>query len=138
MKRGFQIAIAIILCFVLVGCGCSNNKNNNKGNEDEVVNLYTDDTKLVYNNNDVYKMVFYFNVHKEITGCEHYYKYADNNAAAEEYEIAKAKLRNDSSIAEIKQKGKYVVYILKDSEYAGKTIDDIKEAYSYLVPVYER
>lgn len=138
MKKFAKIALIVLVCVVLVGCGCKkkdDDKNNKK--EETAFNLYTDDTKLVYNNNDLYKIVFYFEGNK-ITGVEHYYDYKTESDAKLQYEKDKETYKNNTTIKTIKQVDKYVVYVMSDTEYEGKTVEQVKKDYSYLIPVYEK
>ena len=142
MKKIFYVLGVILVSILLFGCG----NNNKKDKEKEVIespiektikNLYTDDTKLVYDNGGIYKLVFYYS-NNEITGLEHYYEYKDENEASSQYEKDIESLENNASIKEISKSGKYVVYTLSSNEYEGKTVEDIKNIYSFLMPVYKK
>ncbi len=138
MKKYLKIALVVLVCVVLVGCGCKkkdDGKDKNKG--ETAYHLYTDDTKLVYNNNDLYKIVFYYEGNN-ITGVEHYYDYKTESDAKLQYEKDKETYKNNTTIKTIKQVDKYVVYVMSDTEYEGKTVEQVKNDYSYLVPVYEK
>ena len=81
MKKALSIFVICLLSLLLVGCGCEKKKEKeNNGDtieqqiEKTISSLYTDDSKLVYKNGDVYKLVFYYK-DNEITGLEHYYEY---------------------------------------------------------------
>lgn len=142
MKKILSIITIFVLSFLLVGCGCENKEDkkeeNNEQNqiEETLKSFYTDDNKLVYNNGDVYKMVFYYEDDK-ITGLEHYYEYKDEKEAKEKYEEDKETLKNNTSIKDIILSGKYVVYVLSSDQYEGKTVQEVKDSYTYLIPVYE-
>lgn len=138
MKKYLKIALVVLVCVVLVGCGCNKKENGkDKKKEETAFNLYTDDTKLVYKNKDLYKIVFYYEGNN-ITGVEHYYEYKDENEAKLQYEKDKETYKNNTTIKTIKQVDKYVVYVMNESEYEGKTVESVKNDYSYLVPVYEK
>ena len=81
-------------------------------------------------------MVFYYEDDK-ITGLEHYYEYKDEKEAKEKYEEDKETLKNNTSIKDIILSGKYVVYVLSGDQYEGKTVQEVKDSYTYLIPVYE-
>lgn len=143
MKKVLSIFTICILSLLLVGCGCEKEKE--KANTDNTVgqqiektiaSLYTDDSKLVYKVGDVYKIVFYYE-NNEITGLEHYYEYENETVAQEHYNKDKEELRNNASIKNIYLSGKYVVYKLVGEEYEGKTVEEVKNAYPFLIPVYE-
>lgn len=142
MKKILSIITIFVLSFLLVGCGCENKEDkkeeNNEQNqiEETLKSFYTDDNKLVYNNGDVYKIVFYYEDDK-ITGLEHYYEYKDEKEAKEKYEEDKETLKNNTSIKDIILSGKYVVYVLSGDQYEGKTVQEVKDSYTYLIPVYE-
>lgn len=139
MKKVLRISMISFLCFMLVGCGCSKkeNKTTEKVEENVAEKLFTDNTKLVFNNNNIYKLVFYFNTDNEITGYEHYYEYASEADAEEKYKKDSIELKNDSSIKKIERKGKFVIYTMASSEYEGKTVSEVQDLYSFLIPVYK-
>lgn len=143
MKKVLSIFAICFLSLLLVGCGCEKKKEKeNNGDpvekqiEKTIASLYTDENKLVYNNGDVYKIVYYYE-DNEITGLEHYYEYANEKEALEHYNKDKEELKNHASIKKIYLSGKYVVYKLVGEEYEGKTVEEIKNAYPFLIPVYE-
>ena len=143
MKKVLSIFAKCLLSLLLVGCGCEKKKEN-ENNEDTILkqiektisSLYTDDSKLVYKVGDVYKMVFYYKGN-EITGLEHYYEYENEIVAQEHYNKDKEELKNNASIKNIYLSGKYVVYKLVGEEYEGKTVEEVKNAYPFLIPIYE-
>lgn len=137
MKR----RVLIVICFIfMILVGCENNNKKPIVQEDEsqnVINsLYTDENKLVYDNNGM-KIVYYYSGDL-ITGLEYYYSYADVNEAKEQCEKANEEFKYNSSIKEIIEKGKFVVYVMNESEYKDTTVEDIKDSLSYLTPVYKR
>lgn len=143
MKKFSFILMICILSFMLVVCGCEKNdkKDTNKDKqqtqiEKTINDLYTDDRKLVYDNNGLYKLVYYYQ-DNVITGVEHYYEYKDEKEAKEHYEKDKEELKNDASIKKISLSGKYVVYVMTGDRDEGKTVEEIKNSHSYLLPVYE-
>ena len=140
MKKFLKVTMITILCFMLIGCGCSkkdNNKDKNKEVDENIVEkLYTNDTQLVYKT-DAYKLVFYFNQSQEITGYEHYYEYANTTEAESKYKSDLENYKNDLTIKKIERKGKFVIYTMASSEYEGKTVSDIQDTYSFLIPVYK-
>ena len=136
MKKYLKVIIICFICILLIGCGKKTNKPDDK-NDETSIKLYTDDTKLVLDNNGVYKIVFYHSNDK-ITKVEHYYEFADKDSAEKEYANYKVKYKSDISIKDIKLEGKYVIFVMDETEYANNTIDEISKKYSYLVPVYEK
>lgn len=142
MKNILKISICVCLCLILMGCGCSKKEDNQKKNNETKIEkisdkLYTDDTKLVFNNNNMYKLVFYYNDLNQITGYEHYYEYATEKDAENNYKTALEELSGNILISKIERKNNYVIYTMANSEYEGKSVDDIKESYSFLIPVYK-
>jgi len=143
MKKISMLFIIACMCFVLAGCGC--NRKENKDDkpkeltqiEKTINNLYTDEKKLVYNNNDIYKIVYYYE-EDEITGLEHYYEYKNEAEAETKYKEDLEKYKDNFSIKKITKSGKYVVYTMVGEEYEGKTVEEIKKTYSFLIPVYEK
>lgn len=142
MKKFNLLVLTLCLCVLLVGCGKNNKKDDEKNNDvtrvEETINdLYTDEEKLVYKVGDLYKLVFYFD-NDEITGLEHYYEYKDVIEADKKYKEDIEKYKNNIQIKKITKSGKFVVYTIAGSEWEGKTVKEVKESYSFLIPVYEK
>ena len=108
-----------------------NNNQQNGENEDlDNLELYSDDTKIVFNFNDIYQIVYYYSGN-EITGLEWYYNYEDRTTAS--YAIASIKAGlNDTDVESVTQNGKYVVVKFKESEYEGLTLEQVKTTFAYL------
>ncbi len=141
MKNVLKLFVCVSICLLLVGCGCSKKEDIKKDEKPAIEKisdkLYTDSTKLVFNNDNKYKLVFYYNELNQITGYEHYYEYPTEKDAEDNYKIAVRELENNVSINKIERKDNYVIYIMAADEYKDKTVDDIKELYSFLIPVYK-
>ena len=135
MKKFFKVFILCLICILLVGCN-KDNKDNNNEKENEIA-LYTDDSKLVYDNNGIFKVVFYHENNK-VTKVEHYYEYADNESAKKEYEKFLVEYKSNISINSIKLNDKYVIFDVDITPYSNKTIEEIQETYSYFTPVYKK
>lgn len=141
MKK-IKLLIAVALCFLVVGCSCEKKEKNDEKPKDAtqientIESMYTDDKKLVFDNNGIYKLVFYYSGN-EITGLEHYYEYKDEKEAESKYKEDSENLKDNLSIKKISRNGKYVIYTMAGKEYEGKTVKQVKESYSYLLPVYE-
>lgn len=142
MKKFSLLVLTLCLCVLAVGCGKDNKKKEEKPKdvariEETIKDLYTDEEKLVYKNGDLYKLVFYFEG-EEITGLEHYYEYKDEAEADKKYKEDTEKYKNNIQIKKITKSGKFVVYTMAGSEYEGKTVKEVKDSYSFLLPVYEK
>lgn len=144
MKKIKLLFMSVCVLTLLVGCGC-NKKGNDKDKpkdvaqiEETINDLYTDEEKLVYNVNDIYKIVFRYE-NDIVTGEQHYYEYKDEAEAEAKYKEDSEKLKNDTSIKKITKSGKYVVYTMAgEGRHEGQNIKTIKESFSYLLPVYEK
>lgn len=147
MKKALGILISIFMIFALVGCGndeknigdiIENQNNDNKNNEDseENIKLYSDDTKLVFNFNGVYQIVYYYSDDK-ITGLEYYYNYGDSATAKYAVTTLKSAYEQETNIKSVEQKGSYVIVKFTEKEYKDDTVEEIKQTYSYLEQIYE-
>lgn len=140
MKKCLYLVVACFMLFVLAGCDKNKDKNKEKNEgtqiEETIKDLYTDEEKLVYDNGGVYKLVFYFE-NDDITGLEHYYEYENEAEAKKQYDIDRETLKDNISIKNISLSGKYVIYTMAPEQYEGKKVSEIKNSYSFLLPVYE-
>jgi len=141
--KNLKLFFVVALCLCAVGCSCEKKSKEDEKQKKEtqiektIKNMYTDDEKLVYDNNGIYKLVFYYK-DNEITGFEHYYEYKDEKEAESKYKEDSENLKNDLSIKKISRSGKYVIYTMAGKEYEGKTVQEVKESFPYLLPVYEK
>lgn len=139
MKKKLLVGLlAIFMCFTLTGCGEENTNNggniNQGGNEQQGSNqndvqLYSDDTKLVFNYNDSYSMVYYFSGEK-ITGLEFYYNYENIETAAYAKSMLESEYTDDDDVQSVTQNGKYLVVKFKPSAYEDMTTTTVKQLYS--------
>lgn len=151
-KKLLAILLVCVVSISLTGCGSNikneldnivdqfENDNNqdeeNKGNEnnsnkDDSMKLYSDDTKLVFNMEDLYYIVFYHNGN-EVTGLEYIYDYPDIETVKFFEKTVKASYEADDSVEKVEVKGKQLRIKFKKSVYDGQTVESIKQAYSYL------
>lgn len=134
-----KIILLLTLCLTitfLVGCSCEKKEKNGGNDLMPVKDLYTSDSKLVYDNAGIFKLVFEFK-NDEVTSCEHYYEYESEEDAKKHYEEDKENLKDNATIKNITLNGKYVIYTISDTEWAGLKREDVEKKYSYLIPVYE-
>lgn len=94
----------------------------------EYKEIYSDDTKIVYDYNNEYKIIIHKNG-DEIIGIEHYYNFENENAANNALASLKSEYTNSEAIF---QKGQYVKVILNEEIYKNLTIADIRQHYSQL------
>ena len=140
MKKFLKVLSIVLLLTLMVGCSCSKKGTTKRDYEKEtkeVEKLFnTDDSKLVYNNNNLYKRVFYYKDDK-ITGMEDYYEFSDGPTADTKATELAEKFKANKTF-KVTSKGKYVIYTYVEDQFKGKTVKDIKDSYSYLVPVYAK
>ena len=141
MKKFLLCLMAIVLLFTVTGCGSDNNNdidNNDQSNVEETSNqnennydeieLYSDDTKLVFASGSG-KVVFYYSGDK-ITAYHAYFDYQTNANA--NFALRALKYEDNESIDKAYVKGKYVVVEYAASEYENMSLEDVKLTYSYL------
>ena len=133
--------IIIALSLFLIGCennnGIQNSSNNTVDNpveKSEKVDLYSDESKLVYKQSKGSYLVFYYDGNK-ITGYETYLDYEDEETASVAYEVLKEDHSAYNNVKNIKQNGQYVVIEYNEIEYAAYSLDDIKRINSALEEV---
>ena len=148
---GFVLFVSL---FLICGCGSSDSKENEvddgsgkeevepsvqgTGNpdadldgaygEEQEIELYSDDTKIVFKNGNN-KVVFYYSGNK-ITGQRIYYDYTNSHYA--EIAYAALELDDDDDIEKAYIEGRYLVVEYKESMYENLTTEEVREIYSYL------
>jgi hypothetical protein len=143
------ILIAFFVFFSLVGCdkeavlekGDDTNTNTNDTNEESETDLklYSDDSKIVFNFNDLYYITYYHNG-ETITGLEYVYDYGSYETAkmyVDSYAINDS-YKQENNVKSIKQNGQYLIITFNESEYEDQTLESIKQTYSYLEQVYNK
>ncbi len=147
-KKVMMCILAILLSFIIVGCvnnGAIDNDESNDNNEninentnvEETIDnfdLYSDDTKIVFNYMGVYQIVYY-HTGDTITGLEWYYNYENSETASYMVAGIKASIDEDDNVESVKQKGKYVIVKFKEEEYKDMSLEQVKQSYSYLEEV---
>ena len=133
--------IIITIAVLLTGCGdnksvssVNNISENNSPETSEKVELYSDDTKIVYKQSKGSYLVFYYDGNK-IIGYELYLDYEDEETASVAYEVLKQDHSAYNNVKNINQKGQYVVIEYNENEYAAYSLDDVKRTYSTLEQV---
>ncbi len=133
--------IIIAIAVLLTGCGdnksvssVNNISENNSPEISEKVELYSDDTKIVYKQSKGSYLVFYYDGNK-IIGYELYLDYEDEETASVAYEVLKQDHSAYNNVKNINQKGQYVVIEYNENEYAAYSLDDVKRTYSTLEQV---
>ena len=141
MKKKYLLGLLVIISlFMVTACGGSekdldddivndnSGEKQNENNEYDDLELYSDDTKLVFARGDG-KVVFYYKGN-EITGETAYFNYQSNALA----KIALNALNNeeDDNIAKAYIQGKYLVVEYNENEYGTLTLDEVKLTYAYL------
>ena len=133
------------LCLLLTGCGDKENTeeaekvvNNTTSNTTEEVKkdvekieLYSDDTKIVFKQVNGSYLVFYYEG-DSITGYETYLDYEDTTTASVAYTVLKADHSAYENVEEILQKGQYVIIKFNNDAYSGYTLEEVKLTYSAL------
>lgn len=149
MKKVGKLLLVLFISLSLMACSKEENEpipgNNdapientdnseNQGDADDLenLNLYSDDTKIVFNFNDVYNIVYYYEGN-EITGMEYYYNYQTSEVAA--YAKAGIEASKDENVESVIQKGQYIIVKFNEKEYNDYTLEEIKQTYSYLEEV---
>ena len=145
MKK--KILSIIIICSILFIGACSNNNeesevNNNNtntntntnsestnSNEYSDIDLYSDDTKIVFIEGNS-KLVFYYEGNEITKHCV-YIDYGDSYTA----NMALNLINNDEEDKTIEKayvQGKYLIVEYAKEEYENTTLEDVKTAYSIL------
>ncbi len=137
MKKIFAILLIFVMSFILVGCGNKNvepktsshydSDNGLTTNSSEEIELYSDDTKVVFLFNKI-RYVFYYSG-DEITAYHTYVDYGDNATAKMAYSVID---REDETIKNCYVDGRYVVFEWGESEYEDLTYSNLRTAYSYM------
>ena len=157
MKKKILLTLfVIVMCFGLVGCGQkeedknvnndvkqdevkTNNNSDNSNTQSEIPNnttqneapdieLYSDDTKIVFKNDQ--GMAVYYYKGKEITGSHLYIDYGTEEAA--KIALSVLNTEENETIESAHTEGKYLVIVYKKSTYDTLNVDTLRLVYSYL------
>ncbi len=138
------IIISIFMLFLVTGCGNESNdlednnesdntnevdNNQSSSNDDDKIDLYSDNTKIVFANGGG-KLVYYYSGEK-ITGYSAYLDYGDSATA----KLALSVSEKDETIKNMYTQGRYLVVEYNESQFEDTTVSEIKALYSYLEQV---
>lgn len=152
LKNLFAILLISIISISLTGCDDKNDddiinnankqseKNNTKKeNEDvnDVVALYSDDTKMVFNVDDVYYMVYYHDGTK-ITGMEYVYSYPDVETAKFTETTLKSTYEKNDGVESVERSGKQIKILFDDDSYEDLSVEEVKKTYSMYEQIYKK
>lgn len=90
--------------------------------------IYSDDSKIVYNCDDEYKII----IHKDgekIIGIEHYYDFKTKEQATSAIQTLTQEYSNNENFDKIIQKDQYIKILFKEESYQNMTITQIKEEF---------
>ena len=154
MKKLLFTFLALFLCVTLTACGNGDTKEeenkDNKGTEEvekkdkneekndsktsssEKIDLYSDDTKMVFKNGQN-QLIYYYSGDK-ITAYHAYIDYETPELA----NYALTLLEKDDSIDKMYTNGRYLVVEYAKSEYENLTVAEVKALYSYLEQVQQK
>ncbi len=150
MKKFILLIILLVATVGITGCGDNNldplkdlenynndnNDNNNNNDDDFNINLYSDDTKLVYDFSGIYKIVYYYSG-DTITGLEYYYDYESAEMANIAIAGIKSTYSSEDNIKSIDRKGSVIIIKFKEEEFEDLTVEEVKRTYSFLKEVQE-
>ena len=117
----------------------NNNNSNNNNNQQEPQKggietfhdydkLVSDDTKIVYNCNDEYKVI----IHKDgdkVTGIEYYYDYGTEQAATTALETLNNNYKTVEHFDKLSQSDRYVKVLFKEDMFKGLSLAQVKEKF---------
>ncbi len=145
MKKRLFLCLVLVMLVLATGCGNkkviiddkdekTTNSSSSTTTTDSEIELYSDDTKIVFKNGNN-KVVFYYKGDK-ITA---YHAYLDYGTKANAELVLKA-LDNeaDDSIKKAYVKGRYVVVEYKEEEYENLTVSEVRTVYSYLEEIKKK
>ncbi len=150
MKKVF---IILTMIFVLAGCGSDKVDNTNEvvndntsanvsenktsNNASDIVELYSDDTKIVFKQANNSSIVFYYEGNT-ITGYELYLNYEDPTTASVAYTVLQKDHSAYENVESISQKGQYVIIKYNNDAYSGYTLEEVKMTYAALEQVTKK
>ena len=108
----------------------SNNENKQGGIETfhDYDKLVSDDTKIVYNCNDEYKVIIHRDGNK-VTGIEYYYDYGTEEAASKALETLNNNYKTVEHFDKLSQNDRYVKVLFKEDMFKGLSLDQVKEKF---------
>lgn len=136
MKKISIIFFSFMILLSLVGCTkkdnetCDGNTSDNNYHEGEEKELYSDDSKLVYESKQI-KLVFYYDKNENITDYLVYndFIYLEQASKAfDEYE-------KDENMEDVSLDGRYIVIKYKKEYFKDMKVEDVKDSYKNLTLV---
>ena len=142
MKKKYVLGLFIVISlFMLTACGSkekqdddiANDTNEETNLQDEYADLelYSDDTKIVFARGQE-KIVFFYKGNS-IIGEHAYFDYQTNALA--NLALKAINSSENENIAKAYVNGKYLVIEYNENEYGSLTLEDVKLTYSYLEEV---
>ena len=142
MKKKYILGLLVIISlFMVSACGNKEklddeiiNDSNEKENLEEEyadLELYSDDTKIVFARGQE-KVVFYYKG-DTITGEHAYFDY--QSKALAQLALTALNSNENENIARAYVNGKYLVIEYNENEYGNLTLEEVKLTYSYLEEV---
>ena len=141
MKKKYVLGLLVIISlFMITACGnkekldediINDNSEDNKEEKYDDLELYSDDTKIVFARGQE-KVVFYYKGN-EITGEHTYFDY--QSKALAQMALTALNSSENENIAKAYVNGKYLVIEYNENEYGALTLEDVKLTYSYLEEV---
>ena len=130
MKKIFGILLMSILLITLTGCLNSNDNNKRTVSESSNadLNLYSDDTKYVYESDNT-THVFYYEG-DTITAYHTYVNYKEEELAKYAYDAVTQDMKEE--IDKYYVKGKYLVFEYKESAYSNLELSKLDKTYAYM------
>ena len=131
MKKILSFLLVVILLISFTGC-INSKKNNSSSNtiEDKTndLELYSDDTKYVFQNDNTIHVFYYED--DIITGYTSYVDYKSEELAKYAYDALEEDNVKDTKNYYVK--GKYLVFEWNESEYSSLTVSNLHKTYQYM------
>ncbi len=137
----FISVIFVLLCLVITGCGNKVISPTAKVTTTTIQSAWdfdytTDDNKTVFNFNNMYYMVFFFDG-DTVTDMWYVYDFKDVRTANTYVAIYRTQYKNDANgIKNVYRRGTSVIIEFEGSQYKDFTRNQIEASFSYLKTMY--